>query len=49
MTLQTEHSLNSPPMPYEVFITPIPENILGTDILQGQTPQTSISEFHFPG
>lgn len=49
MTLQTEHSLNSPPTPYEIFITPIPENILGTDILQGQTLQNSISEFHFQG
>ncbi|TKC36182.1 hypothetical protein EI555_004382 [Monodon monoceros] len=35
----------SPPQEYEDFISPIPENILGTDILQGQTPQTSIGEF----
>ena len=35
----------SPAQEYEDFISPIPENILGTDILQGQTLQTSVGEF----
>ena len=41
LTLQIGHS---PPQEYKVFVSLIPENILGIDILQGQTLQTSISK-----
>lgn len=41
LTLQIGHSppLTPPPQEYEIFISPIPENILSTDILKGQTLQ----------
>lgn len=34
----------SPAQEHETFISPIPENILGIDILQSQTLQTCIGE-----
>ena len=36
----------SPPREYEVFISPIPENILGLAILQSQTLHACVGEFH---
>ena len=43
LTLQIGHSQ---PHEYKVLISPIPENILSFDIVQSQTLETSISEFH---
>lgn len=42
LTLQIGRS----PQECKFFIFPIPENIRGIDILQGQTLQTSTGEFH---
>lgn len=44
MTRQIEHSA---PKNVRLFFSPIPENILDTNILQGQTLQTPIGEFCF--
>ena len=35
-----------PPWEYKVFISPMPESVVGIDILQGQTLPTSTGEFH---
>ena len=42
LTLQIRHS---PAQQYDVSVSPIPENILGIDILQGHSLQISRDEF----
>lgn len=43
--LLTLQNGRSPSRGYEVFISPIPESIWGTEILQGQTLHTSVGAF----